>query len=104
MYNYRKPSYLPDSRSKRDLDLVTDVTPGLAVTPAQMLEMTENHVAISSFGMEYNEGSFDTFASSGVPLERQRGVDIVDVWQTEKQARYNLLKSYKDSKQNIQNT
>ena len=99
MYNYRKPTYMPDSRPKRDLDLVTDVTPGLSVTPAQMLDMTESHVAISSFGMEYQEGTFDTYATSGVPLERQRGVDIVDVWQTEKQARYNILKAYKENSQ-----
>lgn len=94
MYNYRNPSYIGDSRPKAEVPVDTEVKQGLAITPAQMLEMTDANIAISSFGLDYMEGSFDTFARhEDVPIERVHGLDVVDVWEAEKRSRYNILKA-----------
>ncbi|UPW41705.1 hypothetical protein [Peromfec virus RodF8_14] len=96
MYNYRYPSYSSNSIPKFEQDMTTEVQQGLAVTPAQMLEMNESKIAISSFGLDYNEGTIDTYANhSDVPLERSRGIDVVDVWETQQNARYKFLRAKK---------
>ena len=92
--NYRHINYTPSLEPKMEYDENTNVTQGLAVTPAQMLEMTEAGVAISAFGLDYDEGSLDTFAATAqVPLERIRGIDVVDVWEAQQNARYKILHS-----------
>lgn len=94
--NYRKITYLPDFMPKQTVDLSTDVVPGLSYTPADMLHMTESNVAVSSFGLDYTEGTIDTYANhADVPLERIHGVDVVDVWETQQNARYKFMQARK---------
>lgn len=56
------------------------VVGNLALTPTQMLKMQEKGIPISShnFVNEYYDGDFN--CSWDVPLDRQRGVDINDMW------------------------
>ena len=59
----------------------TPVQNGLAVTPSQMLEMTNQGIPItpSNLGLTYQEGvgklDFEP------PMEYRRGVDITDMWE-----------------------
>lgn len=54
---------------------------GLAVTPRNMLDMSNNGIPITpnNLALQYNEGvsklDFD------VPMDYQRGVDICDMWE-----------------------
>lgn len=92
--NYRYISYTPSFEPKMEYDQDTDVAQGLAVTPADMLDMTNAGVAISSFGLDYDEGSLDTYAATAqVPLTRVRGIDVTDVWEAQQNARYKILHS-----------
>lgn len=54
---------------------------GLAVTPSQMLDMTNRGipVAASNLGLAYDEGYSDLDFTP--PLQHQRGVDIADMWE-----------------------
>lgn len=53
---------------------------GLAVTPRQMMELTQRGIPITpaNLGLQYKEGvnslDFD------VPMEHQRGIDMADMW------------------------
>ena len=62
------------------------VQAGLAYTSAEMFEMWKQGVPISNENM-----GTPTFESDKtvwqIPIERQRGVDIADVWQTQQTAR-----------------
>ena len=59
------------------------VRPNLAVTPAKMLTMAENGIPISSLTQDkFFDGEFKL--EWGIPAERQRGVDITDLWNLKK--------------------
>lgn len=65
------------------------VRPNLAVTPAQMAKMTEQGVAVSSqIASDFNDG--ETNVSFVLPVDRVRGMDIVDFWESEKSARQRI--------------
>ena len=66
----------------------------LAYTPAEMFEMWKQGVPISNVNM-----GTPTFESDqtfwNIPIERQRGVDIADVWQTQQTARKRMKQAGK---------
>lgn len=66
----------------------------LAYTPAEMFEMWKQGVPISNENM-----GTPTFESDqtvwNIPIERQRGVDIADVWQTQQTARKRMKQAGK---------
>ena len=71
------------------------VRPNLAVTPAQMAKMTEQGVAVSSqIASDFNDG--ETNVSFDLPVDRVRGMDIVELWESEKTARQRI-KSHIDA-------
>lgn len=70
------------------------VKPDLAVTPSQMARMAANGVAISSqIASNFNDGEVNP--SFEVPLSQIRGLDIVDYWEAQKEARFNVKKHIK---------
>lgn len=65
------------------------VMPNLAVTPAQMQKMTNNGVAVSSQGVsDFFDGEVNP--SFDLPVDRLRGVDIVEVWESQKSSRKHI--------------
>lgn len=62
---------------------VTDVRvePNMSVSPAEMMRLTENGVAVSAqSNAMFNDGVVNP--SWDIPLDRQRGVDPADMWQS----------------------
>lgn len=74
---------------------------GLALTPAQMAEMAERGIPISTANAQlaYEEG--DRSNSFDIPVEDKRGVDMADVWVAQQDARKRVkdayLSAYQDS-------
>lgn len=66
--------------------------PGLAYSPAKMMELAERGIPVSgqSVGAFFDGVAAPTWE---VPLERARGVDIADVWQAQAEARNKLHKA-----------
>ena len=63
--------------------------PGLAYSPAKMMELAERGIPVSSqsVGTFFDGVVTPTWE---VPLERARGVDIADVWQAQAESRHKL--------------
>lgn len=62
------------------------VRPGLAVTPALVEQMTANGVAVSAqSSLPFVDG--DVNPSWDMPLYNYRGVDMVDLWSAQRDAR-----------------
>lgn len=62
----------------------TPVQDGLAVSPATMYDMTKKGIPISTQNQPDN--LFDNTDSNNsffIPVDRKRGVDIVQLWETE---------------------
>lgn len=84
---FSRPRRRPDEEPVRN---------GLAVTPSQMIELTERNIPISAqnLGLTYDEGysklDFD------VPSEYVRGVDISDLWEGQ-QAVKDKFRTLRDS-------
>lgn len=71
---------------------------GLAVTPAQMATMAAHGVAISSQNAaSFNDGEIKP--SWDIPIERKRGIDMADVWQSSKDAQSKLRKAHARDRQ-----
>lgn len=70
----------PQLKNCKVSELDKPVQNGLAVTPAQMLEMTNNGIPITpaNLGLQYEEGV--SKLDFEPPLEYQRGVDMTDMW------------------------
>lgn len=66
----------------------------LAYTPAEMFEMWKQGVPISNENMGTPTFESDTTVWN-IPIERQRGVDIADVWQTQQTARKRMKQAGK---------
>lgn len=67
----------------------------LAYTPSQMMKLTERGIPVSSQNMP--EGSFfdgEVNPSWTVPIERDRGVDVADVWQAQQESRFKLKQAH----------
>lgn len=68
----------------------------LAYTPSQMMLLTERGIPVSSQNMP--EGSFfdgEINPSWTVPIERDRGVDVADVWQAQQESRSKLRNAHR---------
>lgn len=66
------------------------VHPNLAVTPAQMAQLTERGIPISSnqIGLQFDDGS----SNPVLGFEERRYVDMADVWNAQKTSRAKLDK------------
>lgn len=81
------------SHPKRKSDELP-VQRGLAVTPAQMLEMAQEGIPISSQGAEYMYDDGQRTVDFTPPLERQRRVEIGDLWENQMDIRKKTRKLY----------
>ena len=54
---------------------------GLAITPAQMLDLTNRGIPVSpsNLGLEYDDGYSEL--EFDVPSEHVRGIDMADLWE-----------------------
>ena len=97
MFDYRKPvSPVTVTGKAYKFNENLKVVGGLAVTPAQMLDLTQRGIAISaSNNMQYVEGSEDP--SFDLPIDARRGVDVNDVWDAQSTARRKLLNANKSA-------
>lgn len=73
------------------------VKPGLAVTPHEMELMHSKGIPISSSSLDQQYYDGDTSKSFEIPIDRQRGVDISDVWNASKDAKKRMSKRQKKS-------
>lgn len=69
------------------------VQDGLSVTPAQMHEMTQHGIPISSHMSDSMFYDGDTKPIGQIDPLMRRGVDAVDAWNLQKQSRKNLKSS-----------
>lgn len=67
---------------------------GLAVTPSQMLEMAADGVPISSVNAEFMYDDGQRTPPDVPVLDRQRGVDLGDLWEHQQDIRYKMKKLY----------
>lgn len=72
----------------RPINSELTVRNGLAVTPSQMMDMTQRGISISNSNLDYLEGTPNPSAT--VPIEQSRGVDVNDVWQASQTAKKRL--------------
>lgn len=67
--------------------------PGLAITPADALRLTERGIPVSAVNAsEFYDG--DPNPSWTVPLERSRGVDPADAWEAQQTSRKRIRKAH----------
>jgi len=74
--------------------LYTEVSSGLALTPSQMLELSQSGIPVSS--QMANDMFFDGDTSMRVhidPLDR-RGIDVVDAWNLQKSSRRKVMEAH----------
>lgn len=72
----------------------TEVASGLALTPAQMLELSQSGIPVSS--QMADDMFYDGDTSMRVhidPLDR-RGIDVVDAWNLQKSSRRKLMEAH----------
>lgn len=74
------------------------VQSGLAVTPAQMMELAEKGIPITpqNLGVSYDEGYSDL--SFDVPTQYQRGIDIADMWEAQEDVKRKFGKNLRQLK------
>ena len=89
--------YIPNklrSRFSHVEEPVIEVKQNMAVTPAQIAELTANGMAVSSQNnLQFEEGVANP---AHYPLEQARGIDVADVWtaeQTSKAKMHSFIKS-----------
>lgn len=89
--------YIPNKRRTRFShveDSVIEVKQNMAVTPAQIAELTSNGMAVSSQNnLQFEEGVANP---AHYPIEQTRGIDVADVWtaeQTSKAKMHTFVKS-----------
>lgn len=70
------------------------VQSGLAVTPRQMMEMAEQGIPISSVNAEFMYDDGTRTLAFEPPLERQRRVELGDLWENEMDTRKKTKKLY----------
>lgn len=94
--NRNKIGMRPCSLKRTDLDL--DVQDGLALTPAQVAEMTNAGVPISQpNAMQFFDG-YKTQDFEPILIDK-RYVGLVDIWTAEKDARAKLRKAAQNAYQ-----
>ena len=71
---------------------------GLAITPAEMLKMADQGLAISSQSHDlFFDG--DNAKDWTLSIERRRGVDMADVWEAQKAARNKIAVAHNNDRQ-----
>lgn len=70
----------------------------LALTPAQMADLAEKGIPISTANAQlaYEDGTRS--ATFDIPIEERRGIDIADVWNTQQDARDKVVNAYQQAK------
>lgn len=70
---------------------------GLAYTPSEMLSLAERGIPVNQANAgENNFYDGELNPSWTVPIERDRGVDIADVWQMQMESRSKLNKAHRN--------
>lgn len=69
----------------------THVQSGLSVTPSEMLQLAQQGIPISSHFDDSKFDDGDTKSLGTIDFIHQRGLDIVDVWNHQKDSRKKLL-------------
>lgn len=72
---------------------------GLALTPAQMADMAERGIPISTSNAQLAYDESDRVASFDLPVEDRRGVDIADVWVSQMDARKRVKDAYHQARE-----
>lgn len=67
------------------------VQSGLSVTPSEMLQLAQQGIPISSHFDDSKFDDGDTKSLGTIDFIHQRGLDIVDVWEHQKDSRKKLL-------------
>lgn len=80
----------------------TEVQSGLAVTPSQMLEMSQQGIPISpqNLGLGYEEGV--SALDFEPPLQYKRGIDMNDLFEARENSKNKIKKAISD-KSNFEN-
>lgn len=71
------------------------VQDGLTVTPSEMYEMAKKGIPVSTanLDMQFNDGEVNP--SWDVPIDKQRGIDIGEIWQSSMDIKKKVKSSYK---------
>lgn len=78
---------------RKEYELVT--IDNLAVTPSQMMEMASHGIPVSTPNVElFYEGTENP--SWNIPLEQQRGIDVAQLWQENRNIKRKALNYVKD--------
>lgn len=89
---YSRPTRLAVAERHGDDTFVQN---GLAVTPSQMLEMASEGVPISSVNAEFMYDDGQRTPPDVPVLDRQRGVDLGDLWENQQDIRHKMKKLHK---------
>lgn len=81
------------SRDENDKPVVN----GLALTPAQMAELAERGIPISTANAQLAYEDGDRSSSMDVQIEDRRGVDMADVWNAQQDARNRVKQAYQSA-------
>lgn len=73
---------------------------GLSVTPAEMFDMARRGIPVTTanLDMQFNDGEVNP--SWDIPVDRQRGVDIGEIWQTSMDVKRKVKSAYKNDVKN----
>lgn len=98
MKSIRKDMFGATCRTKR-AQFEKPVQNGLALTPAQIMRMSERGIPVTTQNLDgmYYDG--DTRPSWDIPLDMQRGVDVATMWQK----RRDLAQRLRENRANIPN-
>mgnify|MGYP001237745068 FL=1 len=78
------------------------VVGGLAQTPAEMARLVEQGIPVNAKNSQLTSNQGVANPSWDIPLERQSGTDIADIWNRQQEARQKLQKSTNTTKKLIQ--
>lgn len=67
---------------------------GLALTPSQIMKMSERGIPVTTQNLDGMFYDGDTRPSWDVPLDQQRGVDVATMWQKRKDLAKRLRENY----------
>lgn len=68
----------------RSLSTDQKVQSGLALTPAQIMQMSERGIPVTTQNLDGMFFDGETRPSWDIPLDQQRGIDVATMWQRRK--------------------
>lgn len=83
VYKKRNGVYAPRLSQYKRKENELPVYGNLTVTPSEMLRMTEQGIPISAQNMAYKPTDGESNPSWDLPLDRLRGVDPAQMWETQ---------------------